>query len=62
MKKLFDEIPLIKDERLILRQITDEDASGLEKMMRSDLIYHYEPTYLFERQYADVHEMIRNLY
>ena len=61
MKKLFDEIPRLENERIILRQITDEDADAMKEMSQSD-IYQYEPTYLFECQYDDVHEMIRNLY
>ena len=62
MKKLFTEIPLIEDERIILRKITDEDADALDDMIHSEIVYHYEPTYLFERQFTDVHEVLRNLY
>ena len=62
MKKLFDEIPLIEGECIILRKIMDKDADALDDMIHSDIVYHYEPTYLFERQFTDVHEMIRNLY
>ncbi len=62
MKKLFDEIPYMENERVILRRIIDDDAAAIENMVKNDIIYHYEPTYLFERQYTDVHEMIRNLY
>lgn len=62
MKKLFTEIPLIEDDRIILRKIIDNDAAALDDLIHSEIVYHYEPTYLFERQFTDVHEMIRNLY
>ena len=62
MKKIFDEVPFLENERIILRQITDADAPDIEDMVKSRIVYTYEPTYLFEHQYTDVHEMIRNLY
>lgn len=62
MKKLFDEIPVIESDQIILRKLTDEDAPLIEEMTRSKLIYRYEPTYLFERQYIDMHQMIREVY
>lgn len=61
-KKLFDDIPRIEGERVVLRQLTDEDVPALEELVRSDRVYRYLPTYLFERQYDDMHEMIRDLY
>ena len=61
-KKLFDEIPRIEGERIVLDRITDADAEALEDLIRTDAIYTYEPTYLFEKQCADAHEAIRLLY
>ena len=60
--KLFDEIPYLESEDIILRKVTDDDAGSLSEMVRSDIVYNYEPTCLFERQYTDMHEMIRDLY
>lgn len=62
MKKLFDEIPVIESDQIILRKLTNEDAPLIEEMTRSKLIYRYEPTFLFERQYTDMHQMIREVY
>lgn len=62
MKKLFDEIPTLENERIILRQVTENDADAINEMVHNRIVYHYEPTWLFERQYSDIHEMIRNLY
>ena len=62
MKKLFSEIPYIESERLILRKIGEEDAGGLSELMNSPNVYRYLPTFLFEKKYEDVHEVIRRLY
>ena len=62
MKKVFDEIPFIEGEHIIIRKITDADAEELQKMIQSQKVYRYLPTFLFEQQYEDIHEMIRKLY
>ena len=62
MKKLFSEIPCIKRERLVLRKIKETDAAGLAELTRSENVYRYLPTFLFERKYDDVREVIRRLY
>ena len=45
--------PLIEDERLILRWLTQEDSAGLDRLVHSDSVYRYLPTFLFERKYDD---------
>ena len=62
MKKVFDEIPFIEREHIIIRKITDADAEELQEMIQSKKVYRYLPTFLFEQQYEDIHEMIRKLY
>lgn len=62
MKKLFSEIPYIKSERLVLRKIEETDADGLSELKHSPNVYRYLPTFLFERKYEDVHDVIRRLY
>ena len=62
MKKLFDEIPYLEGERVILRKITEEDRETLREMAHSDNIYRYEPTYLLEQQYTDMDQLLRDLY
>lgn len=62
MIKLFDEIPTLETDRVVLRKITDSDAPALEAMVTNEMVYRYEPTFLFERQYTDMHQMIRELY
>ena len=62
MKKLFEEIPYIQGERLTIRKVTEEDAEGLQELVDSPAVYRWLPTFLFEKKYSDVHEVIRRLY
>ena len=62
MKKLFDEIPYLEGESLILKKITENDREALHELSHSNTVYRYEPTYLIEKQYDDMDCLIRNLY
>ena len=62
MKKLFDEIPHMENSRILIERITDQDADALQSMRQSTQVYRYLPTFLYEKQYEDVHFVIRNLY
>lgn len=62
MKKLFDEIPRLEGERIILRKITEDDREALREMAQNRNIYRYEPTYLMEQQYDDMDRLVRDLY
>ena len=62
MKKLFDEIPYLEGDRLILRRITEKDYGPLQEMARSNVVYRYEPTYLLEQQYTDMDQLLHDLY
>lgn len=62
MKKLFSEIPRIESEWIVLDRIVDADADALQELMDNAAVYRFEPTYLFEKQFEDAHEVIRQLY
>ena len=62
MKKLFTEIPYIQGERLVIREIADRDAEDLQELIDSPAVYRWLPTFLFEKKYSDVHEVIERLY
>ena len=62
MKKLFSEIPYLQSERLILKQVEQEDAEALGAFVKNAHVYQYLPTFLFEQKYEDVHEVIDRLY
>lgn len=61
-RKVFDDIPRIEGGRVTLRRLTDADVPALEELAASEAVYRYEPTYLLERQYADMRAMLRDLY
>lgn len=62
MKKLFDEIPWLEGDSIVLRKIDDRDAVALEELTGNPDVYRYLPTFLFEKQYDDAHEVIDRLY
>ena len=62
MKKLFDEIPFLENDKIILKRMEDADAPELERMTRSDRVYRYLPTFLYEQKYENKHDVIRLFY
>ena len=62
MKKLFSEIPYIKGDRIVLREITLDDVPALKELTESQEVYKYLPTFLFEKKYEDIGYVIRHLY
>ena len=62
MKTLFPEIPVLNNGQIELRALTQADAEALEEMVNSRRVYRYLPTFLFEKKYPDVREVIRRLY
>ena len=61
-KKLFTEVPCLRGPRVVLRRLEIGDAPGLQALTDSPSVYRYLPTFLFEKKYEDVHEVIRRLY
>ena len=61
-KKLFSEIPDLQGKRLRLGRLTPEHADGLQELVNSENVYRYLPTFLFEKQYLDVRDVIDRLY
>ncbi len=62
MKKLFSEIPYIRGERIVLREITQSDAGALKQLTDDPDVYRYLPTFLFETKYDDISYVIGHLY
>ena len=62
IRELFDPIPIIESERLVMRKLTPADADDLKAMVCNDNIYRYAPAFLFERKYKDIHEVMDKLY
>ena len=62
MKKLFDEIPQLENEQIILRKLENGDADDLREMTLSAEVYRYLPTFLYEQKYDDPYEVISRVY
>lgn len=58
---LFDEMPRIEGDRLLLREIVDSDANALAELAESADVYRFEPTFLYEQRYDDPHIVIENM-
>ncbi len=58
---LFDEMPRIEGDRLLLREIVDSDADALAELAKSTAVYRFEPTFLYEQRYDDPHVAIANM-
>ena len=51
--KLFDEIPYLENEYLILKRMCPQDAAVVEKMCADERVRRYLPTALFEYGFED---------
>ena len=61
-KKPFSEVPNIEGDRVVLGKVVDADAGALRDLTGNPLVQRYLPTFLFERQFDDAHEAIRQMY
>lgn len=62
IKNCFQNVPCLTGRRLILKRVEEEDADALSELVSSTSVYRYLPTFLFEKKYADLHEVVRKLY
>ena len=62
MKSLFDEIPYLESERLVLKKIERADAAGLEELRKSESVNKYLPSFLYEFRYDDIYRVIEGMY
>lgn len=47
---------------IVLRKLTEADAEGLQELVDNKKVYRYLPTFLFEKKYPDVKQVIARLY
>ena len=59
--KLFDEMPRIEGERILMREMAETDAEALQAFAQSEAVYRYLPTFLFEQKYPDAHTVIERV-
>ena len=62
MEKLFDSIPRIEGEHILLDRLTYSDMPGLEELAGDETVYRYLPTFLYERQTDDLKKVVDGLY
>ena len=48
MIKLFDEIPYLETEELLIRQMEESDADALDKLRYDSDVKKYIPTFLYK--------------
>ena len=60
--EIFERVPYIEGENIILKEITFDDVDALREMTESEAVYKYLPTFLLERQYKDMHTVIEKMY
>ena len=60
--KVFDEIPYLEDDYVILKEMTLEDAPALGRLASDPKVYVYLPTFLYEQKYDDPRKVIENMY
>lgn len=62
MQKLFDEIPYLENEFVILRKIGIADAALISRMSDNAHVRRYLPTFLFEYGFADKRDAVTQMY
>ena len=60
--RLFSELPRIEGERIVIEPLRDADADALRELVENERAYRFEPSYLYERQFDDMHEAIAQVY
>ena len=61
MKELFKEYPILENDKVILRKMTDADAGRLSEITSQKSVYATLPTFLYELRYTDKSRVIAHL-
>lgn len=59
--KLFDAMPRLGDDAVLLRMLEPADAEGLARLIADDKAYRWLPTFLAEKQAADAMQAIADI-
>lgn len=59
--QLFDEMPYLEGERLILREFEASDAPALNAFSHNEGIYKFLPTFLYEQKYDEAAVAIEHM-
>ena len=52
----------MENDRIVLKQLTFDDAPSLKELTQDEIVYRYLPTFLIERQEDDMQEVIHQMY
>ncbi len=58
---LFSEYPVMEDDMIVIRKMTDDDAVSLSRMCAQEEVYRYVPTFLYEQKYGDKRTVIAKM-
>lgn len=58
---LYDEMPYLEGNRIILREFVKSDARALCEIANNKNVYKYLPTFLYEQKYEDKEYVIENM-
>ncbi len=59
--KLFDEYPVLANDRVILRKMSMADAEALAEFTSRKAVYRTVPSFLYELKYEDKRDVIENM-
>ena len=58
---LFDEYPVLSNDLITLRKMTEDDADALKALTEEENVYKTIPTFLYELKYPDKREVIARM-
>ena len=61
VKQMFDEVPCLKNQRIVLKQLEERDALSLQELVEEEMVYRSLPVFLYERRYSS-QEAIGGMY
>ena len=59
--RLFEEYPVLKNEKIMLRKIVPQDALSLKELTLDERVYDKLPAYLYENRYEDKQRVIARM-
>ena len=61
MAELFDVFPELKNDKIIIRKMTEDDIDSLSEITNNDNVYKYIPPFLYKKSRGNLLAAIRNL-
>ena len=58
---MFDEVPCLKNQRIVLKRLEERDAPSLQELVSEEMVYRCLPVFLYEMRYSS-QEAIGGMY